>query len=207
MRLPRLRTRTLMIAVAVAGVSLGGVLALVDRDLWMERRVRGLFMFEPWIASRLEWLYLGILASTTTCAVIALASGSRPRIHRLSTRRWLAVVAGVAVILAGVAALQRRSSRFRELARHHRSERDRVILSDLEIYLLMYLLPHETEPVMRFVNEQYRLEEEYEQASRRPWLFVRPGPSLPVPSQADQEALRLRGERVYQSLRRNDSPR
>src|SRR5262245_29808348 len=135
MRLPRFRVRTLMIGAAVSGVSAGGVLALIDRGQWIEAG-GGLRLEEPWIESQLEWLYLGILASVVTCAVLTLASGLKSgRIRRVSIRDWIVLVAGVAVILMIVAVLQRRAERFRELALDHQRQRAKVILSGLEIYL------------------------------------------------------------------------
>src|SRR5262249_8418326 len=136
-----------------------------------------------------EWLYLGILSAVAGCAILALASGLRTgRLWRMSTRDWLVIVAGAAIGLAGVAFLQRRSGQFRQLANFHARERIKVFLSGLEIFLAP---DPDRRPVTLFVDYHLKMQFMYELATRRPWLFVQPGPAPPAPDGEMQAALRV----------------
>ncbi len=116
---------------------------------------------------------------------------------RMTTRRWMVVVAGLAILFA-------RPARFHGLARVHERARESILVSDLELYLLISPskgdMRSESErgalaakPILEIVNYHNAMSEKYKEAARRPWLPVAADPpSPPTPSREYQAWVRQR---------------
>jgi hypothetical protein len=123
-----------------------------------------------------------------------------PRV-RLTVRRMMVAVAGVATVLWVV----ERRERFKRTALGHSTEVNRVF-TDLELVLVATVAQHESDehaaerqrltyPLVRFRRYHYRMVDKYERAASRPWLPVASDPPPPPkPSRDDFKAVFLRLE-------------
>jgi hypothetical protein len=131
------------------------------------------------------------------------------------------LVAVAATLSAGAATVYRRSLRFQELSAYHQNEQAKVLLTDLEIYLLLtdtQIGPdcppdrrqeildsidrerRDAEPMLLFLRHHVGLAEKYEFAATRPWLPVATDPTTPPePSLEYQKAFRARNPDLFPS--------
>ena len=124
---------------------------------------------------------------------------------RFRLRTLMIVVALLAVFLS-------RWVNLRERIAYHRQELSKVLVSDLEIYLMLtpvqgvpdeVLQPQRdaVKPICELRYYHYDMVEKYEAAFRRPWLPVPPDPPAPVVSIEYQQAFRSRYlDPIYRSI-------
>ncbi len=146
-------------------------------------------------------------------AVTAALSAGTAAIQRRAVR-FQAWSAAQAVGQPHAATIQRRAARFQELSVLHQIEAGKVLLTDLEVYLLLtpFKISNDTprrevEEILNRVQQEQReaapmielkryhwaLAEKYARAARRPWLAVAPDPPAPLaPSLEYQKAFRAR---------------
>ena len=188
MQRPRMRftARRTIALVAVAGVMISSVVALVVRvraeasvdPLQYDRLTKALRCFpHDWLIkaiyrlpegawleySFLEWWCLGILMTAAACAVLALAGAIwQGRFRRITMRHLMGIVAIAGVLSAAAANLRQRSRYLERVALDHLKERQTIILSDLEMYLFLTeaqfgeRLPEESEAIRRASVAAYR---------------------------------------------------
>jgi hypothetical protein len=118
------------------------------------------------------------------------------RFPRMTIRRWMIAVAVIAVVLG-------RWIDFRNRADHHRRERARILMSDLEFYLACTHAQGDpsdraerafsaAQPLIEFSNYHSMMIDKYENAFWHPWLWVPRDPPAPAfPSKEYQKAFRV----------------
>lgn len=194
-----------MIALGLGGTLLGGVVGLVDYELWIEPRWRDTLLLDRWIESPLEWFYLGVLTAVAACVVLAVGSLIRAgRFPGMTVRHWMAIVAATALILGEWEAMRNRANRLQRIAASHGKQREKILFRDLDIYLLCTPVQRgdvnaerevslAMEPVTFYLEYQYDMQNKYERAADRPWNWIAADPPAPtLPSRELQNALRAR---------------
>jgi hypothetical protein len=105
----------------------------------------------------------------------------------MTTRRWMAVVAALALVLGAIAGMWRRARRFERLATSHAL--DAVTYADAAWDCVRFNLNRDgdVDSATRGMADRYwelyvyhgLLEEKYDRAASRPWLPVEPDPPEP----------------------------
>ncbi len=135
------------------------------------------------------------------------------------------LVAASSLAIAGPALLWRRAARFEATARAFRRQLEEVPFTDLELYLLSApsncdpewtadqkrrFLDSETRrrdearPLVQFQEHSSRMAEKYEWLTAHPWSSGAPDPpSPPTPSLAVRRSLRIRLDRLLDSVDAN----
>ncbi|WP_422931763.1 hypothetical protein [Singulisphaera sp. PoT] len=137
------------------------------------------------------------------------------RIPRMTVKRWMISVAVLAAFLS-------RPAYLRSIARKHEMARERLGVTDLDIYSGLVggngEDPSEvaarrkvTKPIHAVAQHHWDMKEKYEEAARRPWLLVPADPpSPPMPSKECLEGFRRLvqdpARELMADIKRRDSP-
>jgi hypothetical protein len=116
---------------------------------------------------------------------MTLVSSQAVRIARMTTRRWMIVVAVVALFMTR-GEVRRRQNEFQQLAAYHQKARSLIVAGrgrtsgNMEIWLR-----HDPSKTSWRLSSVWRaayhsaMREKYEHAARYPWLPVEPDPPEP----------------------------